>query len=91
MERSVTTGGGGTTAFAVLYFIELGFTESQAVEAIDTYKRQHAGLSVQQIASLDAILEAIRTKQFRTDDLLKNREPNVHTWAPSYRKTVPVK
>jgi len=83
-ELSVLPGGGAAPAFAVNYFIRLGYSEPKARAAITAYKLAHSDLSERQKAALDEIMEAITTKKYRTDALLDVTEPAKRTWAPSF-------
>jgi hypothetical protein len=82
-ERSVNTGGGATPAIAISYFMWLHYTEKQAVDAIRAYKRSHTELTEMQLGALSELLDAIESKKFRNDGLLKNPHPVVRSWAPS--------
>lgn len=89
-ERAVYEGGGAVTACALYYFIFLRFTEKQALDAITDYQDKEEDLSQEQKDALGELAEAIRGKKFRTDGLLKNSNPVVRTWAPSYTNAPPI-
>ena len=82
-ERSMFVGGGAAPACVIYYFIYCKYTEGQAIGAIEAFKRSHPELRTDQIAILDEVLDAIRTKKYRGDGLLKNPYPVVRGWAPS--------
>jgi hypothetical protein len=83
-ERSVAVGGGAATAIVIKYFMWLRFTEQQALDAIADYQNKERDLSKEQIGALGELADAIKTKKYRTDALLKNSNPIARTWAPSF-------
>jgi len=89
-ERSVEIGGGAAPAIAVKYFMWLRFTEQQALDAIADFQSKEEELSTEQKAALAEVTAAILEKKYRFDALLKNSNPIVRTWAPSFTNAPPI-
>ena len=66
-ERSVSVGGGALPMHAIHYFYAIRYSEEQALKAIESFKASNSNLTTNQIAALDEISAAIRTKKYRPD------------------------
>lgn len=89
-ERSVEIGGGAAPAIAIKYFMWLRLTEKQALDAIADFQSKEEDLSEEQKATLAEVTAAILEKKYRSDALLKNSNPIVRTWAPSFTNAPPI-
>jgi len=91
-ERLIGVGGGAAPVLAVLYFVQLGFTEGEAVEAIEGFKIQHRELTQSQAKSLDEVVGAIVERKFRPDWLSRSGRLSARTWAvPLATNAVPLR
>ena len=66
-ERSIEVGGGAMPMLAIYYFHSIRYSEEQALKAIESFKTSNTNLTKEQIAALDEIGDAIRTKKYRPD------------------------
>jgi hypothetical protein len=80
-ERSVRTGGGGTTVLGILYFIRLGYTPSQTLAAIEAHKVAHPEMTASQRMALDELATAINDGLYRPRGLAVSRTPAHREWA----------
>jgi len=64
-EMSCEIGGGGLPLLSINYFWLMHIREAQAVECVEAFIRAHQDYAEQQIANLDTILDAIKTKKYR--------------------------
>ncbi len=88
----IGVGGGAAPVLAVLYFVQLGFTEGEAVEAIEGFKIQHRELTQSQAKSLDEVVGAIVERKFRPDWLSRSGRLSARTWAvPLATNAVPLR
>jgi len=62
---SCEIGGGGLPLLSINYFWLMHIKEAQAVECVEAFIRAHQDYTEQQIANLNVILDAIKTKKYR--------------------------
>lgn len=79
-ERSLGIGGGASSVLAVLYFIQAGLSEEDAINVVNN-KLKERTLTDMQRDSLNEIRGAIQNKLYRPDWLRRTSIKSKKTWA----------